>query len=213
MPERPPYLVLQEHYEQKLHEHGDSHRGVDWPNRPDAQKRYDVMLGLIGDAATPASLLDIGCGLAHLYERIVEKGLEAQLSYEGLDISPAFIAACRSKHPDVRFHEADILSADSALQPARQYDYVVLNGVFTEKLGMSHAEMSGFFQRMLATAFEFAGKGLAFNVMSKHVDWERDDLFHLPFDEMAGYVTKNLTRSFVIRNDYGLYEYTVYLYR
>ena len=185
---------------------------MDWPNRPDAEKRYDVMLGLIGDAA-PASLLDIGCGLAHLYDRIVERRLDTHLSYEGLDISPAFIAACRGKHPNIRFHEADILAADSALRPARQYDYVVLNGVFTEKLAMSHAEMSGFFQRMLATAFEFARKGVAFNVMSKHVDWERDDLFHLPFDEMAGFVTKNLTRNFVIRNDYGLYEYTVYLYR
>ena len=213
MADRPSYLTLQEHYEQRLREHGDNHRGVDWPNRPDAEKRYDVMLGLIRDTASPVSLLDIGCGLAHLYERIVERGLDTHLSYEGLDISPAFIAACHSKHPHIRFHEADILSANSALQPARQYDYVVLNGVFTEKLAMSDAEMSGFFQSMLATAFDFARKGLAFNVMSKHVDWERDDLFHLPFDEMAGFVTKNLTRNFVIRNDYGLYEYTVYLYR
>ena len=27
--------------------------------------------------------------------------------------------------------------------------------------------------------------GIAFNVMTKHVDWERDDLFHLPFDQLA----------------------------
>ena len=88
MTDRPSYLTLQQHYEQRLREHGDNHRGVDWPNRPDAEKRYDVMLGLIGDAAAPASLLDIGCGLAHLYDRIVEKRLDTQLSYEGLDISP-----------------------------------------------------------------------------------------------------------------------------
>jgi SAM-dependent methyltransferase len=212
MANEPSYLTLQEHYERKLREHGDNHRGVDWPNRPDAEKRYDVMLDMIGSTASQASLLDIGCGLAHLYDRIVEKRWDTHLTYEGLDISPAFITACRRKHPQIRFHELDILAPASVL-PARQYDYVVLNGVFTEKLAMSHAEMSGFFQRMLATAFEFARKGVAFNVMSKHVDWERDDLFHLPFDEMAGFVTRNLTRNFVIRNDYGLFEYTVYLYR
>jgi SAM-dependent methyltransferase len=213
MTDEPSYLTLREHYESRLREHGDSHRGVDWPNRPDAEKRYDVMLELIGSDATAASLLDVGCGLAHLYDRIVEKQWAKRLTYEGLDISPAFIAACRRKHPQLRFHEADILAPDAAFLPARQYDYVVLNGVFTEKLAMSHAEMSGFFQRMLATAYEFARKGVAFNVMSKHVDWERSDLFHLPFDEMAGFVTGKLTRHFVIRNDYGLFEYTVYLYR
>ena len=213
MADEPSYLALREHYERKLREHGDSHRGVDWPNKPDAEKRYDVMLELIDGAATAASLLDIGCGLAHLYDRIVEKQRDQRLTYEGLDISPAFVAACRRKHPHIRFHEADILAPDSTLLPARQFDYVVLNGVFTEKLAMSHAEMSGFFRSMLATAYEFARKGVAFNVMSKHVDWERNDLFHLPFDEMADFVTRNLTRNFVIRNDYGLFEYTVYLYR
>ena len=48
--------------------------------------------------------------------------------------------------------------------------------------------------------------------MSKQVDWERDDLFHLPLDLLADYLTRNLSRHFVIRNDYGLYEYTVYVY-
>jgi SAM-dependent methyltransferase len=213
MVDEPSYLVLQKHYESKLREHGDNHRGVDWPNRADAEKRYDVMLDVISSTSISASLLDIGCGLAHLYERIVEKQRDTQLTYEGLDISPAFIAACRRKFPQITFHQVDILTPDSGLPAARQYDYVILNGVFTEKLAMSHSEMSNFFQRMLIAAFEFARKGVAFNVMSKHVDWERSDLFHLPFDEMAAFVTRNLSRNFVIRNEYGLFEYTVFLYR
>jgi SAM-dependent methyltransferase len=212
MADEPSYLMLQKHYESKLREHGDNHRGVDWPNRTDAEKRYDVMLDLISNSSTSVSLLDIGCGLAHLYERIVEKQRGMQLTYEGLDISPAFISACRRKFPQITFHQVDILASDSGVF-AGQYDYVILNGVFTEKLAMSHSEMSSFFQRLLTAAFEFARKGVAFNVMSKHVAWERRDLFHLPFDEMAEFVTRNLTRNFVIRNDYGLFEYTVFLYR
>jgi hypothetical protein len=54
--------------------------------------------------------------------------------------------------------------------------------------------------------------GVAFNVMSKHVDWERDDLFHVPFDEIAAFLFANVTRNMVLRADYGLYEYTVYAY-
>jgi len=213
MPDNPSYLALRDHYESRFLEHGDNHRGVDWPNKRDAETRYDVMLDLIGTSTAPVRLLDIGCGLAHLYDRIVERKLHKNLVYEGLDISPAFIGACRRKHPQLQFHETDILAPTSALRPALQYDYAVLNGVFTEKLGIPHREMSDFFQIMLTAAYEFARIGIAFNVMSKHVDWERDDLFHLPLDEMAGFVTRNLTRNFVVRNDYGLFEYTVYLYR
>jgi hypothetical protein len=49
--------------------------------------------------------------------------------------------------------------------------------------------------------------------MTKHLDWERPDLFHLPFDATAEFVTKELTRNYVFRSDYGLYEYTTYIYR
>ena len=45
------------------------------------------------------------------------------------------------------------------------------------------------------------------------VDWERDDLFHVPLDLLANFFSKNVSRNFIIRNDYDLYEYTVYLYR
>jgi hypothetical protein len=72
--------------------------------------------------------------------------------------------------------------------------------------------MFSYFQQLLRRVFEHATIGIAFNVMSKHVDWERDDLFHLPFDTLAEFLTKEVTRNFVLRNDYGLYEYTTYVY-
>jgi hypothetical protein len=54
---------------------------------------------------------------------------------------------------------------------------------------------------------------MALNLMSKHVDWERDDLFHLPIDELLQFSRRELSRHVVIRHDYGLYEYTAYVYR
>ncbi|MEQ9143011.1 MAG: hypothetical protein RLO08_01505 [Parvibaculaceae bacterium] len=57
-----------------------------------------------------------------------------------------------------------------------------------------------------------ARKGVAFNVMSTLVDWEREDLFHWPFDRMVACLSP-LTRHLTMRADYGLREYTVYLRR
>ena len=49
--------------------------------------------------------------------------------------------------------------------------------------------------------------------MSKNVDWERDDLFHLSHDLLSDFLCRKITRNYIIRNDYGLYEYTVYLFK
>jgi hypothetical protein len=87
-----------------------------------------------------------------------------------------------------------------------------MNGVFTEKLELSYQEMFDFMSRTVERVFSLVDVGVAFNVMSKHVDWERDDLFHVPFDEMAAFLIANVTRNIVLRADYGLYEYTVYAY-
>ena len=68
--------------------------------------------------------------------------------------------------------------------------------------------MLRYWQQFTMTAYRHCRFGMAFNVMSTLVDWERDDLFHLPFDVMATFVRKHLSRHFVIRHDYQAYEYT-----
>ena len=70
-----------------------------------------------------------------------------------------------------------------------------------------------FLKEIITILFENSKKGIAFNVMSDIVDFKREDLFYLDFNSLLSFVSKNLTRNFIIRNDYGLYEYTVYLYK
>lgn len=211
MPNDRRYLELVAHYEDCLAKHGDSHRGVDWPNRDDAEKRYDVMLDVAGRDARPAiTLLDFGCGASHLNERIRSRGLDGRILYSGLDLSAEFVALSRKKFPGCEYYQGDLLEDDSIIP---EFDYIVMNGVFTEKRGLGYEEMWEYFQTLLCRVFAKARTGIAFNVMSKQVDWERDDLFHVPFDRLAAFLTARLTRHFVFRHDYRLYEYTTYVYR
>ncbi len=206
---------------------GDSPLGMGWPNAADALRRYQVMLDVIRapthnsagtgnqpQAATtlPIRLLDLGCGCGHLYQYLTENtaiGSNSPIQYTGIDLSTRFIQHCRARYPQVDFRQADILQNPEVLQ---QFDYVVINGVFTSRCSMSFEQMWEFVRAMLRTAFEHATHGIAFNTMSKQVDWERDDLFHLPLDVLAGFLCAELSRHFVIRNDYGLYEFTTYVY-
>ncbi|MBS1812406.1 MAG: class I SAM-dependent methyltransferase [Acidobacteria bacterium] len=205
-----PYQQLITHYENCLAQHGDSHLGVDWPNPQDAATRYQVMLDVIRPAQEKSRLLDFGCGAAHLYEYIQRQNLN-YIDYAGLELSPQFLSLSQNKFPAIQFYHLDILTADEMTLPT--FDYIILNGVLTEKLTMSFEEMWAYTQRLLQAVFAKARSGIAFNVMSKQVDWERRDLFHLPMDLLAGFLTRELSRHFVIRNDYGLYEYTTYVYR
>jgi SAM-dependent methyltransferase len=204
------YMSIVRHYESCLEAHGDTYRGVDWPNEADAQTRYRVMLEVIEGLPTEkVSLLDFGCGASHLYEYILRQRFD-HIAYSGLDLSPAFINLSQRKFPRIQYYSLDILD-DSAALP--NFDYIVMNGVFTEKRELTFDEMLAYFKDVVLRVFNKARVAIAFNVMSPHVDWERQDLFHLPLDSLAAFLVKQVSRDFVIRNDYGLYEYTTYVYR
>lgn len=207
--ERPaPYSSIYTWYQERLREHGDSHLGVGWPDQGKVEVMYQVMLGITQPAA-PASLLDFGCGPARMLDWMNKSGQWSHLKYTGLDFNPDSIALARAKYPAVRFLQRDVLS-----EPLdEEFDYVVMNGILTMKAQMTFEAMWQYAQRLLGCAFAITRRGLAFNVMSKAVDWEKDILFHLPTDMLIDFVTKNLTRRFVIRQDYAPFEYTVYLYR
>jgi hypothetical protein len=132
------------------------------------------------------------------------------VEYTGLDISDKYLSVAREKHPEVPFLKLDLCAHPESIN---SYDYIVMNGLFNYKGNYTQNEMLDYWLSMINIAFTHCNYGIAFNVMSKIVDWERDDLFHLPFDTLAGYVANNLSRNFVIRHDYGMYEYTTYVYK
>ena len=206
-PQRTIAAACEEYFER----HGDSYLGVGWTKSQDeVDLRYEVMLGVIDHpAGEPVELLDVGCGLAHLYEYMQRKPRGRAITYTGLDISPAMLEAARAKHPEITFYEVDLME-DGVDLP--RFDYVVMNGVFTLKAELTQDAMLAYWQEMLARVFPLARRGIAFNVMSPIVDWERDDLFHVPFETLTR-VVSGLSRRFVIRHDYPLYEYTTYVFR
>lgn len=203
-------MKIVSHYEDCLEKHGDTHLGVDWPNQADALTRYQVMLDVVREQETSkVSLLDFGCGASHLYDYILANEIN-HIEYSGLDISEKFVQLSRDKYPHLNYYCTDILQSSAELPV---FDYVVMNGVFTEKRELSHDEMWDYFRQMILKIFQYARAGIVFNVMSTHVDWERDDLFHLHFDKLTTFLVKEVSRDFVIRHDYHLYEYTTYVYR
>ena len=209
-----------EKYNERYEEHGDNCKALGWPSEADNRKRFEAMsLWLIDWRRHPGrgvTLLDFGCGLGHFYEWLNQGYIDPEyrkVEYTGLDINPAFVAACHGKYPNTTFYSLDILD-NSDFGKLPRFDYVTANGVFTEKLDTPWNDHWSYFTAIIHRLWQKTKCGLAFNVMSPVVDEERDDLFHVPFDRMAKFIRWDLSsRHFTFRHDYGLWEYTTYVYR
>lgn len=203
------YAVLKNHYEETLEKFGPSAKGMDWPSEEGLKRRFEVMLDVTNGRAE-ASLLDIGCGVGLLLSHIKEHGLQQVVTYHGSDVSEKMVSVARENLPDGSFETRDILLDP---YPNNSFDFVVMNGVLTEKQTMSQTQMCQFAVDMISAAFQACRIGCAFNVMSTHVDWRRSDLFHWDLDQVVAFLVAECSRNIRIRMDYGMYEYTVYVYK
>ena len=205
-------MLPQEHiltrYQSWLRQHGDTHLGVGWPDQGKVEILYRVMLELL-PPGREGRLLDVGCGPARMLDWMIRESAAPHVSYTGLDINAESITLARQKHPDRRFIRCDLLR-----EPFQEtFDGAILNGVLTMKAGLPFEAMWDYATALLNIVWTLVTHGMAFNVMSKAVDWERDDLFHVPTDRLIDFITKRLSRRFILRQDYAPYEYTVYVYR
>lgn len=207
------YLKIADHYQQCFEKHGDTPKGLDWDNQENLDKRYEVMLELLpnGDRDFYPTLLDFGCGYGGFFNYIKENH-NNHISYTGIDINENTINKAKELYPEVDFKLKDINSKIDE-NNIGIFDYVICNGVFTVRRGLTQDEMSKFLCDTLDKLWFRCDKGIAFNLMSTLVDWKRDDLYHVSMDQICQYLVDNFSRNFIIRNDYGLYEYTIYLYK
>lgn len=203
---------LLEYYNTQLMYFKDTAKGAGWPNETDRRTRFEIMLGAIGVGdARPLTLCDLGCGTAELLSFIKERGING-VRYVGVDRSADALEFARKKHPEAEFHQIDVLDPRAVLGKL-EADYVIANGLFTVKADLSQEEMRCFWTKVVDKMWSLARRGIAFNLMSTIVDWERSDLFHVSMDEAARLLHGLAGRNVVLRADYGLYEFTAYAYK
>ena len=202
---------LGEHYARTFAEHGATARGVDWGTEESVRLRYDRMLAVAdgpkveGDA--PPRWLDVGCGFGGLYGYARE--LDRAIDYTGIDVVAPMIDHARGRFPEATFLCDDVF----AIGAARSFDYVVANGILTQKLETTIAEMDDFARRLIVHLFTLCDRGVAFNVMTNRVNFMAGNLYYKSPVEMLEFCLSHVTRHVRIDHAYPLYEYTVYLYR
>ena len=184
------------------------HRLYSGQNSSSQWKRFEVLTGI---SENINSLIDLGCGMGHLYNFLLERDFRG--SYLGLDFVSEFIEiACEKYHKSsVRFEVFDIRKD---ILP-NGFDYIILNGVFNNKM----SDNKEFMLDTINKLFKASGKGVAFNAMSTYVDYYDENLYYSNPLEVFDFCKKKLPGKVVLRHDYLVkkssipFEYTIYLYK
>ena len=199
---------LKEHYVKKFDEHGASSQGVDWGPQEKADIRYQVMMNVVHEADREAgfSMLDVGCGYGGQLDFAKANGYTAQ--FTGIDVAPNMIEHANQNLPEGEWITTDLFGWDDN----RQFDYVVCNGILTQKLSTTTLEMEAFASKLIASMWAKTRKGLVFNCMTTHVDFKNDGNFYKNPLEMLAEALK-YTHDVRLDHAYPLYEYAIYMYR
>jgi 2-polyprenyl-3-methyl-5-hydroxy-6-metoxy-1,4-benzoquinol methylase len=212
---------------QKMHDyyagtfaiHGANAKGVDWSDEQELAVRYGKMLAVTKkDFATlpeTPSLLDVGCGWGGLLRHA--RSLGVKVDYTGIDVIAAMVEHGRKEFPDAIFMQQDIFELDQNLT----YDFVVANGVFTQKHEISIMDMEEFTRRMIHKMYQTCKHGIAFNMMSTRVNFMAPNLFYQDPSILLSWLLAEISPR--IRLDHGysslhsgkgkFYDFTVYVYK
>jgi SAM-dependent methyltransferase len=199
--------VCRRHYEDKLLQYGDSPQGVNWADADSQRLRFQV-LSEVGNL-NGKKIYDVGCGLGHLVEFLAERGVNCE--YVGSDISPQMIQKAKQRLPQAQLYVADILN--NVTPDWMRADYLFASGVFYVKATNDHHAWQKFVEAMLLRMFDLAERAIAFNMLTSYVDYKDSNLFYLSPADTLDFCIRNLGRRIVIRHDYPLWEYTVYVYK
>lgn len=192
-----------EEFRRAFHEHGDSPAAIFDP-KGRQKVRYRALTGhLRGERF---SVLDFGCGLAHLYPYLAARFPNCR--YTGVDLVPEFIEHGRRAYPNAGFHL--IKSVDDLRDT---YDHIVLSTVFNFRYVESLEENRAIVRDTLRRLFAKARVSLAVDFMTDYVDFQQQGAYHENADEIRRFAERELTRRLILDQSYAPYEFSLILFK
>lgn len=187
-------------YEDRLEKYGVSVKTMGWRNTTQQKLRFKI-LSEIGDL-NGKHILDVGCGFGDFYDYLDQSGLYTL--YHGIDISPKIIDSARNRRKGLLVEVRDILTDELN----ERFDYVFESGILNKRISDNYA----YAQDIITNMYRVCNEGIAFNMMTDYVDFQEDYLFYYSPEKIFSFC-KGLSKFVVLRHDYPLYEFTVYMYK
>jgi len=186
-------------YSDLLAKHGVDPRSLNWGGQQSQELRFSILtqIGLMsGD-----SLLDVGCGLGDYLCWLNRHGVD--VDYCGIDLTPNMVKKAQERLPGINFEVGNLLKCDHSLS-----DFVVASGIFY----LRNNEPEAYLQTMVTRMYALCRKGVAFNSLSVWAPQQDEREYYAdPLRVIA--FCRTLTPWVVLRHDYHIGDFTVYLHR
>lgn len=192
-----PSLV--EQYQRAFAAHGDTPAGVMWPRGRQALRFDALTQHFSGDGF---SVLDYGCGLAHLKAYLDQRF--SRYEYHGADLVPEFVNTVTAKYPDAR-----VQLVRSHADVSAPVDHVVISGTFNIVDGTDRAAYVERVQTALLHLFSLARVSLAVNFMTDRVDFIQPQALHMNVEATMDFMRRHLSPRVRVDESYMPYEFTL----
>jgi SAM-dependent methyltransferase len=179
---------LEDHYRKLLQTYGDSAEAAQYSSRESQFRRF-AALARIADLRGKR-VLDFGCGTASFAEYLASVDQMPAL-YQGVDIMTDFFDFARAKVPGGRFCHPDALGDT-------RFDFAFVSGVFNNRKRGNRR----FWQDTVKSLFARCDIGLAFNMMSTHVDYRDPGLYYEDPARAFSFVKREVSPFVTLCHDY-----------
>ncbi|MGB8400453.1 class I SAM-dependent methyltransferase [Bradyrhizobium sp.] len=196
--------LVRNYYSGTIERHGPTPLGVDWPNGASQYLRF-VQLLKICDFSRSFSLNDFGCGYGALLEFLAMRHGEAEVAYQGIDISRAMVAAARQRWADRKHVKFAVGS-----RCGRVADYSLASGVFNVRLGHPVRDWEAYIESILADLHASSRIGFAVNFMlPRDAPPSESGLYRCEPRRWIDSLAKQAGGGVQLLGDYGLREFTL----
>lgn len=195
--------IIRRRYAERLERFGS---GIEALASGTPERRY-IRFGVLRDIGlkSQVDVLDVGCGFADFYHYCQEQGVD--FSYTGVDVVPELIDSAKTDTPAL-----DLQTRDIQRHPFEDnsFDFVICSQVFNYRFeDGSNVQLV---EEMLEAMLKISRIGVAVDFLTKYVDFEEDHLFYYQPESLFT-MAKKLARKVVLRHDYPLYEFCLYIYK
>ena len=191
------------YYSDKLAQHGETPRGVDWNGEESQNLRFEQLCKIVTKPEV-FSLNDLGCGYGELFDFLANQ--YQAVFYLGVDVSGDMIQAAKQ-----RYHDNARSRFITSAEPDSLADYGVASGIFNVRLGRSDAEWRDYLEATLDVLDRTSRLGFAFNCLTSYSDEDKmhDYLYYADPCLLFDLCKRRYSRQVALLHDYGLYEFTI----
>jgi hypothetical protein len=194
-------------YRSSFLEHGDSPRGVRGNDQETQDLRFERVLRHLLAAKSRFSIHDVGAGLCHLHQYLLDRDVEH--TYSATEIVQEMVDAAREKYPEIEVRNRDLLREEVT----DRHDFVVTSGLFYIPGEADRGEWARFVLDMVLRMWEMADVAIAFNFLTAYRTFTDPSLHYMDPREMLDFCVRRLSRFVVLDHGYPLFECTATVFK